>query len=343
MRHVGRVFKLAVMVLALAGQAAAQQSTSPSSLERVAMPDGGRFGFLEQEETRELYRQAFIRLSPGPNHNPAGAVELARKALALEPDNPKGHLLYAEVKVRAGSVEEGISFLKDLITKNPAENSYRTALAQVYFSQRRDDEAYRFLEEEIAAQPDDVVIRAFRGESRLFVTGDFALAEADFHVLVEKSPEDPRLWTSLGFARFQQGKLMSAREAFRKALVLDPEFVEARNNLAWVDHKEKKFEEALRAFDAVLAGHPDYRPAHLGRAYTLRDMGDLRGSIQSYKKLIEIDPNFVLVLDMLVLYVRLYQWFLYALIAAGLVWFGRLYLRTIRRDRRKAERALERR
>ncbi len=328
---------------ARADEAPAQPPADASSLERIAMPDGGEFQFLAGEETRDLYRQAFARLAPGPGQNPAAAVELARKGLDLEPDNVKGQLLYAEVLVRSGDMDKGLAYVREKSAANPSETLYKTAIAQIYFSDHKDAEAYKYLDEEIAKQPDNFELRTFRSDSRLFVSGDFDVAEKELGALVEAKPGDAQLWTSLGFARFQQGKLVSAKEAFHKALEIQPGYVEALNNLAWVAHKENRFADALKGFDEVIASRPDYRPAHLGRAYTLRDMGDLSGSIKQYKRLLELDPNFVLVLDMLVLYVRLYLWVIVVFFAFGLLWFGRLYLRTIRRDRRKAERSIVRR
>lgn len=346
MRHALAFIKVVILTVAFAVAApvaAGAETPAAGSLERAAMPDGGDFAFLQQEETRRLFREAFQKLAAGPDHNPAAAVELGKRGFDQEPENIKGQILYAEILVRAGRVEDGLMLLREKSAALPGESIYKTAIAQVYFSQQRDDEAYGYLNAEIEKTPEDFDLRVFRADSRLFVSSDFAIAERDYRSLIDSRPADARLWTSLGFARFQQGKLLSAREAFTRALEIQPGYVEAMNNLAWVDRKEEKYEEALRQFDEVIRLKPDYRPAHLGRAYTLRDTGDLAGSIQAYKKLLELDPNFILVLDMLVLYVRLYLWVIISLIVAGLFWFGRLYLRTIRRDRRKAERALERR
>jgi len=326
-----------------AGAAVAEEGQAPAGAERVAMPDGGEFGFLEKEETRALFRDAFTRLAPGPGYAPQQAVQKAEAALALEPDNTRGQMLYAEVLVRSGRETEGLAFVQKKLGERPAETIYKTSIAQIYFSQKKDDEAYRFLDGEIEKDPGNTELRLFRGDARLFITGEFDKAETEFAALVQQGNPDARLWTSLGFARFQQGKLVSAKEAFGHALKADPVYVEAINNLGWVFHKESRFEDALRQFDRALELRPDYRPAWLGRAYTFRDQGDLRSSLKAYKKLLELDPNFVLVLDMLVLYVRLYLWIIGILLAVGLVWFGRLYLRTVRRDRRKAERAALRR
>lgn len=334
---------LALCFFGLAGSVRAADAQVPAGAGRVAMPDGGEFRFLEKEETRVMFRDAFTRLAPGPGYAPQQAVQKAEQALALEPDNARGQMLYAEVLVRSGRENDGLAFVQKKLGERPGETIYKTSIAQIYFSQKRDEEAYRFLDGEIEKDPGNTELRLFRGDARLFITAEFDKAETEFAALVQGGKADARLWTSLGFARFQQGKLVSAKEAFGHALDADPSYVEAINNLGWVFHKENRFEDALRQFDRALELRADYRPAWLGRAYTYRDQGDLRSSLKAYKKLLELDPNFVLVLDMLVLYVRLYLWVIGILLAAGLVWFGRLYLRAVRRDRRKAERAAARR
>ena len=56
--------------------------------------------------------------------------------------------------------------------------------------------------------------------------------------------------------------------------------------------EDGNFDEALLVFDDVLAQFPDYKEAHLGKALTLMQMGDLENSRFSFNKAIELDSNF---------------------------------------------------
>ncbi len=47
----------------------------------------------------------------------------------------------------------------------------------------------------------------------------------------QASPEKPRVWNNLGYARQQAGDVQGAKRAYRQALLLDPQQWRARNNL----------------------------------------------------------------------------------------------------------------
>jgi len=52
---------------------------------------------------------------------------------------------------------------------------------------------------------------------------------------VRKSPQNPRAFNNLGYACFVKGRKDQARDAYRRALEIDPAFEHARNNLKMLD------------------------------------------------------------------------------------------------------------
>ena len=52
---------------------------------------------------------------------------------------------------------------------------------------------------------------------------------------VVKSPQNPRAFNNLGYAYFLEGRKEEARNAYRRALQIDPTFEYARNNLKMLD------------------------------------------------------------------------------------------------------------
>ncbi len=56
--------------------------------------------------------------------------------------------------------------------------------------------------------------------------------------------------------------------------------------------EDGNFDEALHTFDEVLAQFPDYKEAHLGKAITIMQMGELENARPSFKKAIELDSDF---------------------------------------------------
>ncbi|MCP4238078.1 MAG: tetratricopeptide repeat protein [Aestuariibacter sp.] len=128
-----------------------------------------------------------------------------------------------------------------------------------------------------------------------------------------------------GRALQQQAKLSAAERAYRKAIKISPDFVEALNNLGNVlvdreRHKEAagtyrkaqklrpdhamllnnlgnalqlqgENEKAIEWFNRALAQDPDYADAYSNLGNALNGLNDLDKAIDSYRKAINIDPN----------------------------------------------------
>ncbi len=56
--------------------------------------------------------------------------------------------------------------------------------------------------------------------------------------------------------------------------------------------EEGNYDKALKNFDEVLAEHPEYKEAHLGRAITLMQSGDPHSAMNSFDRALAIDKNF---------------------------------------------------
>ncbi|MEW6775858.1 MAG: tetratricopeptide repeat protein [Bdellovibrionota bacterium] len=260
-------------------------------------------GFAALPEAEAHYRSSIELLEA-----PSGLTEAGRKAvreefekgLALEPQNLAARILFARVLLRLGG---------------------------------DDAEAIKILDDLVREYPEDADVRQGRGLVSLGELARFDVAEEDFAWLAAHGRGTADHLTALGFARFQQGKLFSARQAFRDALAEDPAAVEARSNLGWVEFKDGRPAEALGHFAAVVEKDPQHVGAHFGLAKVYEETGDLGKAIDEYNVLLSLMPNFVYFLDLLILYIRHYQIIFYVLGGVIVFLFVRTWVRTVRRDR----------
>lgn len=91
-----------------------------------------------------------------------------------------------------------------------------------------------------------------QGTERLM---DKDYTEALRHLLMadELSPKNPLILNNLGMAYYFKGKKDIAKQHIEKSLELDPKNSDARNNLASILFTEKKFDEAIKQYDLILA------------------------------------------------------------------------------------------
>jgi tetratricopeptide (TPR) repeat protein len=59
-------------------------------------------------------------------------------------------------------------------------------------------------------------------------------AKKEFEFIISENPKIPIAYNNLGFIELQQGKINEADELFRKALDLDPDYMNAHFNLVKV-------------------------------------------------------------------------------------------------------------
>jgi tetratricopeptide (TPR) repeat protein len=79
---------------------------------------------------------------------------------------------------------------------------------------------------------------------------------------IEADDTFERAFYNLGLAYYSDGKMVLAGKAFSKAVQLNPAYVEARYNLALVNHYHLgSTPQALRDLQTVLSQKPDYQPA----------------------------------------------------------------------------------
>ncbi len=90
------------------------------------------------------------------------------------------------------------------------------------------------------------------------------------------APNDARAHATMAQAYLQLGELDRARESCNKALLLDPDNLEARYTLGCTVLEEGDPQEAMRVFRVNLRERPDHLPSYLELVRTRRRGGDIR-------------------------------------------------------------------
>jgi len=125
----------------------------------------------------------------------------------------------------------------------------------------------------------------------LMQSRDYARAAQIVDEVVAKQPDNISHLNLQGAAHFANDDLARARAAFAKALSIDPLFLPARLNLAKIDLREGKLEDARSRLEKVLEERPTQVPAMLELARTFEAMGQTDEAVRWAEKALTTDPD----------------------------------------------------
>lgn len=151
-------------------------------------------------------------------------------------------------------------------------------------------------------------------------------AIAEFHLAAKFNPEDEDTFYNLGFAYSRAGNRELAKENYRKALEIFPDYVEAHNNLGniliaegdftkGIEHlqhavgldkenasaqnnlgnayaRQGKVANSLVHFQTALELKPDYAEAHFNLANACLILGRADQAVEEFTRLLKLHPGF---------------------------------------------------
>lgn len=154
---------------------------------------------------------------------------------------------------------------------------------------------------QISAQGDRIVVQrsghVWQPESgqTLMSFDDDGLETAEELIAESPDREPPGLnaedWFRLG-GELEQGAPEQAREAYRRALELDPAHIDARINLGRLLHEAREWEAAEKHYRMALADRGDDSTALFNLAVVLEDLGRRRDATDAYRDTIQADPEY---------------------------------------------------
>jgi tetratricopeptide (TPR) repeat protein len=161
---------------------------------------------------------------------PEAAAELG-SALKTAPQDPELHGNYAFVLMRQNDFAGAVRHYEESLKYRPNNAFALTNLGTAYSAMRQPDKALGYFRQAVAADPGSAAARVELVKA-LLGQRDFEGAVMHAMEAVRLTPGDPVVYNLAGVAYASQEKLPEAIEYFRQAVALNPNFVEARNNLA---------------------------------------------------------------------------------------------------------------
>ena len=128
---------------------------------------------------------------------------------------------------------------------------------------------------------------------RLYNNGQFETVVEKAQVIVKEYPNAFFLWNILGVSAARIGKLDKAITAFKKSIVIKPDYYEGFYNIGNALKDQGKLEEAIVSYSKAIDCKPDYSEAfyNMGKAYA--DQDNFEKALKAYQKAIELNSEYV--------------------------------------------------
>ncbi|MEX0803608.1 MAG: tetratricopeptide repeat protein [Candidatus Binatia bacterium] len=123
--------------------------------------------------------------------------------------------------------------------------------------------------------------------------GKAAEAKAVFEALLRRYPREADLHLFLGITLLRLRDPQAAEKSVRTAIGIDPDHVEARTLLAWIESDiHGNFDAAIAEYEKVVALMPDFPQAYNNLGVALKRKGDLSKAAESFNQALARKPDF---------------------------------------------------
>lgn len=178
------------------------------------------------------YHPRLIEAAMAMNDNNLPVAEpLLRQHLKEQPFDVAAIRLFAELAGRIGRYHDAENLLRRAIELSPAFTAARANLALVLYRQNKSVEAIAELDQVMREEPENAG-HANLQAAVLGRVGDFGAAIPIYEQVLERAPNQPRIWMSFGHMLKTVGRQADGVAAYRRSIALMPTLGEAWWSLA---------------------------------------------------------------------------------------------------------------
>jgi tetratricopeptide (TPR) repeat protein len=127
--------------------------------------------------------------------------------------------------------------------------------------------------------------------SAAFKAGDYATARASFEASVKKNPKQADAHYALALVLDKTGDRAAAEKSYKDALGLQPDMLEAAENLTALYVESGRYDDAASVAKKALAKNAKNAPLTLNYAVALGGKGDQVGSQKAFEDALRLEPN----------------------------------------------------
>jgi len=209
------------------------------------------------------------------------AEEVYRQIIEINPKQLEALYGLGMLAQQRGQYQNAEQFFQAALQLQPEAAAIQNSLGFTLQQQGKLEEAITYYEKALKILPDSIEVQVNLGNA--------------LHVQGKLSPEEKVHYADLNqqfaLGRLQVGDFKIAELYYRQAIALQPDLVQAHNNLGEVLQKQGRFNEAVKSCQEAIKIKPDYPYAYHNLGYFFQEKGKFEEAIEAYKKALNIQPD----------------------------------------------------
>ncbi len=223
----------------------------------------------------------------------AEAEVLARKLMALEPDQLRGLLALASVHETRKEYDEAEAVVRQGLERFPGHFLLYMRLAQIEHTRGNREGEIAIYRELLEKHPNHYGVLQRLGQAQIDANDATAAIETYTHI-VTSYPEDLNSTRRLASLEFAAGRFESAAKRLEQVLRREPGDSELAIAVGQIRRAAGDDAGAIEVFDQVPAGDPQYIEARIQISLVLESQGKLREALDEIERLRAASPDRIL-------------------------------------------------
>jgi tetratricopeptide (TPR) repeat protein len=191
---------------------------------------------------------------------------------------------------RNRSYHDPIRMWQDVVRSRPHGRAHYNLAMVLRAAGRHDQANVHFRMAAAADEPHGHYALGFEAAE----AGRYGEAARELRAFLQLRPADPvapQAWLLLGEALGRMQNPAAAEQAFRAALEMSPQYIDAQGKLADVLLQQGRHAEAAAAYRTYLAAMPANPAAHHGLGLAMANSGEVAGAVDVFARAVTLEPR----------------------------------------------------
>lgn len=222
------------------------------------------------------------------NENYEAAANILNKINSFTPKQQMIDLLLADIYFSQNKDDKALKEYEAILDKDPFNYKANLGLGRIYQNKDENEKAINYYNKALKINPNSSEAHFYtalikHSEGK----ADEAIDEYNYSISIE--PQNAKYYSGLGQLYFQLGKFQEAETQYKKSIEINPDMAYAYVNLGLVYNKLSRKDEAIDYIKQAINIKPDYSYAFYNLGIIYQENNENNSALENYKKALIID------------------------------------------------------